>query len=535
MIKYSISYKNPHRHFVDFKLSTTVDGADKMLFQLASWRPGRYELGNFSQNIQSWVALNNEGKQLSFRKITKDLWEVDTKGEEEIVINYNFYANQLDAGACYLDKDQLYLNPVHCMYYIEGRSEEEYIIDLDLPENYQVASSMETSNHRLCVEGYDALAESPIICSASLQSDYYTIDGIKFYLWFQGECNLNWKKLKEDFAAFTKSQIDKFGGFPVDEYHFLFQITPYRSYHGVEHTKNTVLLLGPSNEIMEKRYEDLLGVCSHELYHTWNIKSIRPIEMYPYDYTKENYFRTGFVAEGVTTYMGDIMLYNSKVFNWDEFIKTQNQNLERHLMNYGRFNLSVADSGFDNWLDGYKLGSPDRKTSIYADAALCMLMIDLEIIKNSEGNDSLHSVMKDLYNDYALNSKGYSEDDFRNICVKYGGLKVEEIFEDHIYGTENYIPTLKNSLEIVGLELVEKKNQNLSAQYFGFVAIKEHNEFVIKKVEPNSIADEAKISPEDKIIKINGEDVRGTINDILKTCKDQVVFTIKKKFRFIPE
>ena len=530
MIKYSISYKNPHRHFVDFKLSTTVDGADKMLFQLASWRPGRYELGNFSQNIQSWVALNNEGKQLSFRKITKDLWEVDTKGEEEIVINYNFYANQLDAGACYLDKDQLYLNPVHCMYYIEGRSEEEYIIDLDLPENYQVASSMETSNHRLCVEGYDALAESPIICSASLQSDYYTIDGIKFYLWFQGECNLNWKKLKEDFAAFTKSQIDKFGGFPVDEYHFLFQITPYRSYHGVEHTKNTVLLLGPSNEIMEKRYEDLLGVCSHELYHTWNIKSIRPIEMYPYDYTKENYFRTGFVAEGVTTYMGDIMLYNSKVFNWDEFIKTQNQNLERHLMNYGRFNLSVADSGFDNWLDGYKLGSPDRKTSIYADAALCMLMIDLEIIKNSEGNDSLHSVMKDLYNDYALNSKGYSEDDFRNICVKYGGLKVEEIFEDHIYGTENYIPTLKNSLEIVGLELVEKKNQNLSAQYFGFVAIKEHNEFVIKKVEPNSIADEAKISPEDKIIKINGEDVRGTINDILKTCKDQVVFTIKKKF-----
>ena len=187
---------------------------------------------------------------------------------------------------------------------------------------------------------------------------------------------------------------------------FIFQITPYKSYHGVEHTKNTVLLLGPAEDIMDERYEDLLGVCSHELYHTWNIKAIRPKEMLPYNYTKENYFRTGFVAEGVTTYMGDLMLYNSSVFNWDEFIKTQNQNLERHLMNYGRFNLSVADSGFDNWLDGYKIGAPDRKVSIYPDGALCMLMIDLEIIHNTNGKSSLHTVMKDLYNNFRIKRKG---------------------------------------------------------------------------------------------------------------------------------
>ena len=156
---------------------------------------------------------------------------------------------------------------------------------------------------------------------------------------------------------------------------------------------------------MNEKYEDLLGVCSHELYHTWNIKAIRPKEMFPYDYTKENYFRTGFVAEGVTTYMGDLMLYKSAVFNWKEFVKTQNQNLERHLMNYGRFNLSVADSGFDNWLDGYKLGAPNRKVSIYPDGALCMLMIDLEIIKNTDGKASLNSVMKELYDDYALKKR----------------------------------------------------------------------------------------------------------------------------------
>lgn len=530
MIKYNISYKNPHKHLIDFELTTSTKNKEKLQFQLSAWRPGRYELADFAQNIINWQAYNEKDEKLSFKKITKDLWEVECKNCNEIKIIYNFYANQLDAGACYLDEHQLYINPVHCMFYITDRINDEYHLKMNLPKNYTIASSMLQVGNVLKVKGYDLLAESPIICSDSLQHDSYIVSGITFNLWFQGKCQPNWKKLKKDFTAFTKSQINHFGGFPVDEYHYFFQITPFRSYHGVEHTKNTVLLLGPGNEIMDKRYEDLLGVCSHELYHTWNIKAIRPIEMYPYDYTKENYFRTGFVAEGVTTYMGDLMLYNSGVFNWNEFVKTQNQNLERHLMNYGRFNLSVADSGFDNWLDGYKLGAPNRKTSIYPDAALCMLMVDIEIIKNSNGKSSLHSVMKELYKEFALKSRGYSENDFQNICVKYGGEKVKEIFKNHIYGTNNYVPSLETALDLVGLQLKEKKNANLSAQYFGFVAIKENERLIIKKVEPDSEADQNEIAVEDEITEINGIKIKNNFSDTLKECKNKVTFKIKKKF-----
>ena len=136
MINYTISYNKPHRHFVDFQLSTSVNNAKKILFQLPVWRPGRYELANFSQNIQKWGAFNNNGDALPFRKITKDLWEVDTEGEDKIDIIYNFYANQLDAGACFLDENQLYLNPVHCMFYIVDRMEEEYQLKMEIPENY---------------------------------------------------------------------------------------------------------------------------------------------------------------------------------------------------------------------------------------------------------------------------------------------------------------------------------------------------------------------------------------------------------------
>ena len=157
-------------------------------------------------------------------------------------------------------------------------------------------------------------------------------------------------------------------------------------------------------------------------------------------------------------------------------------------------------------------------------------MVDLEIIRNTEGRNSLHSVMKELYEKFAQKDKGYSEDDFRNICVKFGGLKVAEIFENHIYGTEDYIPTLKNALNVVGLEFKEKKNPNLSAQYFGFVAVKENQKVIIKKVEPNSVTDKNGIAPEDEITKINGKKIEGKLSDILKECKDEVIFTIKKKF-----
>ena len=530
MINYNISYQKPHKHLIDFELITSTKNKEKIQFQLSAWRPGRYELADFAQNIINWQAYNEKDEKLSFKKITKDLWEVECKNCNEIKIIYNFYANQLDAGACFLDEYQLYINPVHCMFYITDRMNDEYRLNMNLPNDYTIASSMSQTGNILNVKGYDLLAESPIICSNSLQHDTYCISGITFNLWFQGKCQPDWEKLKKDFTAFTKSQIHHFGGFPVDEYHYFFQITPYRSYHGVEHTKNTVLLLGPGNEIMDKRYEDLLGVCSHELYHTWNIKAIRPIEMYPYDYTKENYFRTGFVAEGVTTYMGDLMLFNSGVFNWKEFVKTQNQNLERHLMNYGRYNLSVADSGFDNWLDGYKLGAPNRKTSIYPDAALCMLMVDIEIIKNSNGKNSLHSVMKELYQEFALKSRGYSENDFENLCVKYGGTKVEEIFKNHIYGTKNYIPSLETALNLVGIELKEKKNANLTAQYFGFVALKENEKLIIKKVEPNSETDKNEIAVEDEITEVNGKKIKNNLSDTLRDCKKMVTFKIKKKF-----
>ena len=142
MINYYISYEKPHRHYVNFKLIIDTKNEKKIQFQLAAWRPGRYELGNFSQNISNWSAANENNEFLNFKKITKDLWQVETESSKKITITYSFYANQLDAGSCYLDEYQLYLNPVHCIFYVVGRENEMFNVNFDLPEDYQIDSSL---------------------------------------------------------------------------------------------------------------------------------------------------------------------------------------------------------------------------------------------------------------------------------------------------------------------------------------------------------------------------------------------------------
>tara|TARA_B100000900_G_C20574158_1_gene714593 strand:+ start:70 stop:1773 length:1704 start_codon:yes stop_codon:yes gene_type:complete len=531
MAHYLFSYTQPHRHFVDVDMTVLVSGEAQLYFQLPSWRPGRYELGDFSRNVQKWTAYNEKGEYLPYQKVTKDQWKVDTLGAKYVTIAYNYYANQLDAGSTYLDEQQLYVNPVNCCLYVLGRMDEQCTIELEVPSDYEIACGLEkTGKHRMKASCFDALVESPFIASNSLQHDFYEVQGVPFHLWFQGLCKPPFEKLKKDFAAFTEEQITCFGGFPCSEYHFLFQITPYKCYHGVEHTNSTVILLGSEKDIFEERYDDLLGISSHELYHTWNIKAIRPVEMLPYDYTQENYSRLGYVSEGVTTYMGDLMLYRSGVFNWKQFAKTQNENLKRHLENEGRHNLSVADSSFDTWLDGYELGIPNRKTSIYTEGALCMMMIDALIISHSEGKHTLHDVMKFLYTDFALKGKGYTEDDFQTLCMKFGGVEVEQVFSQHIYGTEDYLPSLKVILSKIALELQDFENPSHTARLFGFMTAKIEGKCIIKKMVNDSVADKAGMAVEDEVLAVNGKQIENTINDCLSEELHEFTFQIKRRF-----
>lgn len=533
MIHYNFSYTHPHRHFIDIEMRISEHSSSELIVHLPAWRPGRYQLGNFAKNIQYFKVFNSKGYPLKFKKITKDSWKISTPNCSELVLKYNYYANELNAGSTYLDEVQLYVNPVNCCLYIPNRIDEPCIVNLEIPSSYKIACSLAQNKHQLKAKNYDELAESPWIASNSLQHNKYRVQGVDFHIWFQGKCILDWIRILNDFKAFTRHQINDFISFPVSEYHFINQILPYKAYHGVEHTASTVISLGPGTELMgEKLYASLLGVSSHELYHTWNIKQIRPQEMMPYDYTKENYSRMGYLYEGVTTYMGDLYLMRSKVFSDEYFYKTQEENMLKHFHNGGRYNMSVADSSFDTWLDGYDSGIPNRKVSIYTEGALCALMIDIQIINHTNGKHSLRDVMTKLYHSYALKGKALKEEDYIHELIEYGGTDVIKIVENYIYGTKDFRGILDKSLSNVGLKIIESKNTDFFASRLGLKGVLKDNVFYIKQVELNSVSDQMNIAVRDEIVAL---DSRPLTDDYIKSLlhKKRVVLSVKRRFEII--
>ncbi|MEI7670147.1 MAG: M61 family peptidase, partial [Pseudomonadota bacterium] len=456
-MKYIISFSSPHNHFVDIEFITTAD-KDETLVQLPAWRPGRYELGNFAKNIQRWAAFDNKGNALKLKKIKKDCWKVQTKGVSELHIKYNYYAADLNAGSTFLDTQQLYMNPVNCCVYIPERINEACEIELQLPADYKLACGANHTggNGKINIQAKDfhELADSPFIASASLQHNKFVCEGTEFNLWFQGECKPDWTRLTTDFIKFCNHQMEMMKKAPFEKYHFLFQILPQKFYHGVEHTTSTVIALGPGYNLMKgDTYLDLLGVSCHELFHAWNVKTIRPIEMQPYDYTKENYSNLGYVCEGVTTYYGDYLLYRCGVFDDHQFLETFADRLQKHFDNSGRFNLSVANSSIDTWLDGYAPGIPNRKTSIYDEGNLLAFATDIFIRKNSDNKFSLDDVMRYLYTDFALKGKGYSDQDYKTAVEKYAGTSFDDIFNNYINKAVDYEPMLREAMQYIGCEL----------------------------------------------------------------------------------
>ncbi len=513
---YIISYRHPHQHLIDIQYTIPSVNADEVLVQLPAWRPGRYELGNFAQNIKTFQPKDSSGKNLKFWKVTKDSWKIQANGIKTVHIHYSYYANEMNAGSTFLDESQLYVNGVNCLLYVPARINEPCELKLQVPKNYQVATGLnKLGAFRFSAGDYHELVDCPFIASSSLQKSHYTVQRTIFTVWFQGEINPDWKKLLADFKKFTEAQLKLFGSFPFKEYHFLFQGLPNKFYHGVEHGNSTVIALGPSYALMNgSAYEDLLGVSSHELFHAWNIKAIRPAEMMPYDYSRENYSRLGYVAEGVTTYYGDLMLLRAGVFSEQQYLKTFNELLEKHFSNFGRLNLSVADSSFDTWLDGYKQGVPGRKSSIYTEGALCAFMLDIIIRRNTYNKHSLDDVMRLLFEQFGKKHIGYSEHDYKAAAEKVAAMPLDRFFEDFIWGALNFSHQLEDSLNYLGYELTVKKNTPYEERTLGIKVQVNGEKTVIISVHPDSPADKAGLAVQDEIIAVNAMRVEGNASEL---------------------
>jgi len=531
MIHVSLSTPHIHRKMVKVHVSFS-HSEENQIVQLSSWRPGRYEMGNFAKNISHVKAFDSLNKSLEVKKTEKDKWCIACNADEQITFEYFYCAAELNAGSTYVNSQMLYVNPVNCIPFLPERANENYSVEI-LDSYAHLSCGLPHEGNKLFAQNFDELADSPFVASHSREVISEEIQGVTFQAHVFGITNLNFERFWNDVRAYTQLQLNIFGEFPVSKYRYLLHFTPYFMHHGVEHTTSTVIVMGHGENFdREEKHNEMLAICSHELFHTWNVKTLRPVEMMPYDFTKENYTQLGYVDEGVTTYYGDLCLRRSDVWNNDLWKNSLEKWLNTHHRNYGRFSYSVADSSVDTWLDGYVPGVPWRKVSIYNEGALLSMILDIELIAATEGRKSLDDIMHSMYHTFAKNNKGYSVEDYWKNLESTGLSNAQDFRKNIAEKAVDYSVHLKDAFNKIGVQLDWLPSVLATERLFGFSVDIQMGKSKVTSVCMNSAADLGGLWYGDEILEIDGIAVDRNVNFLIEATTTTQLLILRNGVQF---
>ena len=504
-MKYELFFDNYASQCINIKI--TSKGTEyPICFHLPKWRPGRYELQQYDRLVSDFEAIDEAGVPINISRIGTHQWEVNAKPGETFHLQYSFYANRPDAGGSWLDEDFIYINGINLFLYTSETLLSPHELMLHIPSDYQIACGLEGSANHLKAQDFHQLVDAPLLAGKNLQHDEYEINGIPLHLWFAGECKPDFAKLKHDFGLFSQAQLDLFGEFPVPEYHFLFVARPIHARHGVEHYNSTVIAMGPGPQLMNPGYyESLMEISSHELFHTWNVKALRPKEMYPYDYGRENYSQLHYVTEGITTYYGDLMLWKGKYWALGRWIQSINGELQAHFKKGGKDFVSLEAASFGSWTNGYHSdGFPNRKISFYTKGYLVAFLTDVEIRRRTSNQYCLDDVIKQMYHQIAKADRGYTHSDYQGIIEQLCGSSFEDFFQKYISDTEDLLPALQETADYFGLNLKLVPLSTPGEAQFGIQIDSYQIPIQIENVLPGSPADKAGLTRGDEVVALGG-------------------------------
>jgi predicted metalloprotease with PDZ domain len=498
VIEYQIDSSDLPSNFIQIRISF-ISTKENPVLKIAAWRPGRYILQNYAANVRDCSAVDEKGLSLAVYKTSKNNWELQGAVGAKITFNYLYYCRQMDAGGCWADEELFYINTIACLMAVDGQEEVPCELKLNLPENFKIGTGMPKQDDSYLADSFIALSDFPIMASPSLSTFKYEVQGIPFYIHSTVDASHYPESLLSDFEKFTITQIQDFGSFPEKEYHFLLVILPYQHYHGVEHRNSTVICLGPAHSIKDALYNELLGICSHELYHTWNICKIRPAEMLPYNLFEPNYFKTGFIAEGVTTYLGDFYLALSNVLTKDWYKSEINILLKKHFYSFGNKHLSLTDSSFDLWVDGYDAGIPNRKVSIYVKGAITALLMDAALRESTNNTINLRGMMRRLWNSSSSTYKSYTENSIESLFHELTSNTYIDAYHNWIYGLGDLKPDLIAAFNYLNIDVKGEAHSNFFACNFGFLCDTNFNVQLVDDASPYS----NRLGKGDRILRIN--------------------------------
>lgn len=528
MIHYQLEFDDFSQHLIHVTVRFLADPQQQLW--LPTWIPGSYLIREFSKHIEQVQAYDEAGRILKITKTHKNKWQLFNNDHELITLEYKVYAYDLSVRGSYLDQTRAYVNPTTVCLGLTGQEHKAHELELFLPEQLKHFSyagalpskSLVKGRFTLNADTYAQLIDSPFEL-AEQDRFSFEAEGITHEFVLSGLHHANLDRLKKDLEKICSTEIKMFGSAPFQKYTFLTMATG-NLYGGLEHCDSTSLICPRTDlpklnepEQPSKDYQRYLGLCSHEYFHSWLVKFIRPENYVNPDLDQEGYTSLLWIFEGFTSYYDDLILVRSGVISTQDYLGLLTEQINRYLQNPGRKIQPVAESSFDAWIKFYRQdeNSNNAGTSYYNKGALVALCLDLGL--RSYGSN-LDNVMRVMYQN-AQQGIQVNDRTIFDICKQLTGQDWYERISFLINGTEE-LP-IDEVLKQFGIQYEVQTDKTLA---FGVKVQEKPEGLLVQQVLRDGSSAKAGLSAHDVIVAIDGVKATAALwqakakEDRLMTC-----------------
>ncbi len=450
MIRYRVRLANLNSHH--FEVSCRVaNPAPGQRFSLPSWTPGSYLLREYARHVTA-IRATSDGSRAPVEKVSKNSWQCDAAGSD-LTVTAEVFALDRSVRGAFLDAKRGYFNGVCLFVAPEGLEADPVEVVLERPDDpratsWRVATAMQAVEvdadgfGRYRAENYDELIDHPFEIGEFAEADFQA-GGVPHRLVIAGRHQTDMDRIAGDLAKLCEAHIDFFGlPAPFPRYLFL-GYAAGRGRGGLEHRASSSLMFSrdslpvPGHDTVSESYKDFLSLCSHEYFHAWNVKRIKPRAFTPYRLDRRSHTRLLWVVEGVTSYYEDVLLLRSGLIDAARYLRSLGKKLTRVYQTPGRLRQSLSEASFEAWDKYYKpeVNFLNANVNYYGKGALTALALDLTLRK--ESGATLDAVMRELWKRYGEADEGMPESAFEELVQAMSGLDLAEFFATAVRGTED--------------------------------------------------------------------------------------------------
>lgn len=502
-ISYTVSMSKPWTHMLEVEMRVKHPyPAEKTDLVMPVWTPGSYLIREYERHVMDFAAKDAAGNPLAWQKTNKNTWQVASKTSSEVVATYRVYANELTVRTNELNDQHAFWNNSATLMYPDGYLKASSTVRVVPYGNWKIATGLpkvEGQTNTFKAENFDILYDSPFDVS-DFKEISFEARGVPHRIVMCGEGNYDLQVLQRDFKKIVEATAELFGDIPYKDYTF---ITNLRGGGGLEHLNSTALQANRFAFKPQSRYQGYLGLVSHEFFHAWNVKRIKPDALGPFDYTKENYTKLLWVAEGGTDYYSNIVLVRAGLMTDKELLAEIASGINSLQNRPGRFQTSVEEASFDAWIKYYRQdeNAINNQISYYEKGLLVSGFLDVEIRKATGGAKSLDDVMRYLYNEFYKKGHNYNPENFQKAAEFIAGKSLDDFFRKYVRGREeiNYNEIFNG----IGLQL-DTVPLSVEQPFLGADTTQQGERLMISTIATGTPAFEQGLNTGDQILAVDG-------------------------------